>query len=236
MVSRTATDRCSSIGYLALLFAVAEWGERRSHLSHPRPAGARTSTLALGVYCTTWTFYGAVGTAVRDGWAYVPIYLGPALVFLFALPFMERLVNVVRARNITSISDLLSSRFGRSRSLAALVTVIALTAAIPYLALQYKGVSASIGVLTNAPAGPAVPWFRDIALGVALTMALFAVLFGTRRVSATEHHEGLMLAIAFESVVKVLAFVGVGVWAWLRLEPGGVRIPAAFAPARGCRA
>ncbi len=222
-----------AFGYLALLFAVAEWGERRR--LYPTHARWRPHiyALALGVYCTTWTFYGAVGTAVRDGWAYVPIYLGPALVFLFALPFMERLITVARARNITSISDLLSSRFGRSRSLAALVTVIALTAAIPYLALQYKGVSASIGVLTNAPAGPAVPWFRDIALGVALTMALFAVLFGTRRVSATEHHEGLMLAIAFESVVKVLAFVGVGVWAWLRLEPGGVRIPQAFASGEG---
>jgi PAS domain S-box-containing protein len=222
-----------AFGYLALLFAVAEWGERRR--IYPTHARWRPHVyaLALGVYCTTWTFYGAVGTAVRDGWAYVPIYLGPALVFLFALPFLERLVNVARARNITSISDLLSSRFGRSRSLAALVTVIALTAAIPYLALQYKGVSASIGVLTNAPAGPAVPWFRDIALGVALTMALFAVLFGTRRVSATEHHEGLMLAIAFESVVKVLAFVGVGAWAWLRLEPGGVHIPQAFASGEG---
>ena len=222
-----------AFGYLALLFAVAEWGERRR--IYPTHARWRPHVyaLALGVYCTTWTFYGAVGTAVRDGWAYVPIYLGPALVFLFALPFMERLITVARARNITSISDLLSSRFGRSRSLAALVTVIALTAAIPYLALQYKGVSASIGVLTNAPAGPAVPWFRDIALGVALTMALFAVLFGTRRVSATEHHEGLMLAIAFESVVKVLAFVGVGVWAWLRLEPGGVLIPQAFASGEG---
>jgi Na+/proline symporter/signal transduction histidine kinase/CheY-like chemotaxis protein len=222
-----------AFGYVALLFAVAEWGERRR--IYPTQARWRPHVyaLALGVYCTTWTFYGAVGTAAREGWAYVPIYLGPMLVFLFALPFLERLVSVARARNITSISDLLSSRFGRSRPLAVLVSVIALTAAIPYLALQYKGVSSSIAVLTNAPAGATVPWYRDIALGVALTMALFAVLFGTRRVSAAEHHQGLMLAIAFESLVKVLAFVGVGVWAWLRLEPGAVHLPQAFPQGEG---
>jgi PAS domain S-box-containing protein len=222
-----------AIGYLALLFAIAAWGDRRRFYPDSVRWRPHVYALALGVYCTTWTFFGAVGTAVRDGWSYVPIYLGPALVFLFALPFLERLVQVARSRNITSIPDLLSSRFGRSRSLAALVTVIALTAAIPYLALQYKAVAASIGVLTAAPAGAAVPWFRDVALGVALAMALFAVLFGTRRVSAAEHHEGLMLAIAFESVVKLLAFVGVGLWAWLQLEPGTARLPAPLAEGHG---
>jgi PAS domain S-box-containing protein len=206
-----------AIGYLLVLFAVAFYGERRS--VYPGYARLRPwiYSLALGVYCTTWTFFGAVGTAVRDGWSYVPIYLGPALVFLFAAPFLERLVAVVRAHNITSIADLISSRFGKSPALAALVATIALTAAIPYLALQYKAVGTSIDVLTGAT-GVHPAWYADTALWVALLMALFAILFGTRRLDATEHHEGVMLAIAFESLVKLLAFLAVGVFAMLHLD------------------
>ncbi len=206
-----------AIGYLLVLFAVAFYGERRS--VYPGHARLRPwiYSLALGVYCTTWTFFGAVGTAVRDGWAYVPIYLGPALVFLFAAPFLERLVAVVRAHNITSIADLISSRFGKSPALAALVATIALTAAIPYLALQYKAVGTSIDVLTGA-SGVHPAWYADTALWVALLMALFAILFGTRRLDATEHHEGVMLAIAFESLVKLLAFLAVGIFAMLHLD------------------
>ena len=126
-------------GYLLVLFAVAFYGERRS--VYPGVARLRPwiYSLALGVYCTTWTFFGAVGTAVRDGWTYVPIYLGPALVFLFATPFLERIVAVVRAHNITSIADLISSRFGKSPALAALVAIIALTLMISVPASMLVG-------------------------------------------------------------------------------------------------
>jgi PAS domain S-box-containing protein len=205
-----------AIAYLGLLFAVAFYGERKS--IYPSRARLRPYiyALSLGVYCTSWTFFGAVGTAVRDGWSYLPIYLGPAIVFLFATPFLARLVAVARAHNITSIGDFVSSRFGKSPALAALVTVIALTAAVPYLALQYKAVGTSIDVLTGADGSHTV-WYADAALWVALLMAIFAALFGTRRLDATEHHEGVMLAIAFESVVKLLAFVAVGVFALLHL-------------------
>jgi Na+/proline symporter/PAS domain-containing protein len=206
-----------AVAYLGLLFAVAFVGERRS--IYPGRARWRpyVYSLALGVYCTTWTFFGAVGTAVRDGWSYLPIYLGPALVFLLGMPFLVRLVSVARAHNVTSIADFVSSRFGKSPSLAALVAVIALTAAVPYLSLQYKAVGAGIDVLTGSD-GTHPVWYADTALWVALLMALFAVLFGTRRLDATEHHEGVMVAIAFESVVKLLAFVAVGVFALLHLD------------------
>jgi PAS domain S-box-containing protein len=207
-----------AIAYLGLLFAVAFFGERQS--VYPGRARLRPYiySLALGVYCTTWTFFGAVGTAVREGWAYLPIYLGPVLVFVFAAPFLQRLVAIARANNTTSIADFVSARFGKSPALAALVATIALTAAVPYLALQYKAVATSIDVLTGS-AGRHPAWFADTALWVALLMALFAILFGTRRLDATEHHEGVMLAIAFESVVKLLAFVAVGVFAVLHLGP-----------------
>ena len=202
-----------AVGYLAVLFAIAFYGDQRR--IYPLNARLRPIiySLALGVYCTTWTFFGAVGSAVRDGWAYLPIYLGPALLFVLAAPKLARLVEVAQARNVTSIADLLSSRFGKSRSLAALVTVLALMAAVPYLALQYKAVAASVEVLTGG-AGASTGWHGDTALAVALLMALFAALFGTRRVAASGHHEGLMLAIAFESLVKLFAFVAVGLYAW----------------------
>jgi PAS domain S-box-containing protein len=206
-----------AIAYLGLLFGIAFYGERKSIYPSRTRLRPYIYALALGVYCTTWTFFGAVGTAVRDGWSYLPIYLGPALVFLLGMPFLSRLVSVARAHNITSIGDFVSSRFGKSPALAALVTIIALTAAIPYLSLQYKAVGTSIDVLTGSSAShPA--WFADPAFGVAILMAIFAALFGTRQIDATEHHEGVMLAIAFESVVKLLAFVAVGVFALLHLD------------------
>jgi Na+/proline symporter/signal transduction histidine kinase len=206
-----------ALTYLGCLFGIAFYGERQRTYPNQRRLRPFIYSLALGVYCTSWTFFGAVGSAVRDGWGYLPIYLGPALVFLFALPFMERLARIGRAHRVSSIADFIASRFGKSRALAVLVTVIALSAAIPYIALQYKAVAASVDVLTAATARH-VPWYRDTALAVALMMALFAVLFGARRVDATRHREGLMLAIAFESVLKLLAFVAVGVFACLHLR------------------
>ena len=219
-----------AVAYLGFLFAIAFYGDRRSIYPNHRRLRPYIYGLALGVYCTSWTFYGAVGTAVREGWGYLPIYVGPALVYLFALPFLERLVEVGRAHKVGSIADFIASRFGKSRSLAVLVTVIAVTAAIPYLALQYKAVAASIAALTTVTLGPA-PWYRDSALAVALLMALFAVLFGARRVDATLHHEGLMLAIAFESLLKLMAFVAVGLYAWLELKGRPFELPAGLTSA-----
>ncbi|HMD58753.1 MAG TPA: PAS-domain containing protein, partial [Steroidobacteraceae bacterium] len=219
-----------AVAYLGSLFAIAFYGDRHSVYPNRRRLRPYIYGLALGVYCTSWTFYGAVGTAVRDGWGYLTIYLGPSLVFLFALPFLERLVETGRANRVTSIADFIASRFGKSRALAALVTIIAFTAAIPYLALQYKAVSASVSALTTAAAGPA-PWFRDAALAVALLMALFAVLFGARRVDASEHHEGLMLAIAFESLLKLLAFVAIGLFAVLKMRGHPFVLPARMSTA-----
>jgi len=219
-----------AFAYIGCLFGIAFYGDRRRIYPNHRRLRPFIYALALGVYCTSWTFFGAVGSAVREGWSYLPIYLGPALVFLFALPLMERLVEIGRAQKVGSIADFMASRFGKSRSIAVLVTVIAFSAAIPYIALQYKAVAASIDVLTTVVAGP-VPWYRDKALVVAMIMSLFAVLFGARRVDATRHREGLMLAIAFESLLKVLAFVAVGTFACLHLRGRPWALPAQLASA-----
>jgi hypothetical protein len=215
-----------AVAYLVFLFAIAFYGDRSRIYPMRQRLRPYIYGLALGVYCTSWTFYGAVGTASREGWAYLPIYIGPSLVFLFALPFLERLVEVGRAHKVGSIADFIASRFGKSRPLAVLVTLIAFMAAIPYLALQYKAVAASISALTAAVVAVPAPWYRDSALAVALLMALFAVLFGARRVDATQHHEGLMLAIAFESLLKLMAFVAVGLYAWLQLRGRPIALPA----------
>ena len=120
-----------ALTYLGCLFGIAFYGERQRTYPNQRRLRPFIYSLALGVYCTSWTFFGAVGSAVRDGWGYLPIYLGPALVFLFALPFMERLARIGRAHKVSSIADFIASRFGKSRALAVLVTLIALSAAIP---------------------------------------------------------------------------------------------------------
>ncbi|MCL7714750.1 hybrid sensor histidine kinase/response regulator [Stenotrophomonas mori] len=211
-----------SLGYAALLFGVAWWGDRRP-LYPDRPwLRPVVYSLALAVYCSSWTFYGAVGTAVRYGIGYLPIYLGPLLLLLFGWRIIERLALIARSENVVSIADFISSRYGRSRRLAALVALIALIGVVPYLALQYKAVAMSLQVLTGDAGGGGV--LRDPALYVALLMALFATLFGTRQVDATEHHHGMMLAIALESMIKLLAIVALGVFAYVWLADRGTTV------------
>ena len=204
-----------SLGYAALLFGVAWYGDRRALYTDRPWLRSAVYSLALAVYCSSWTFYGAVGTAVRQGVGYLPIYIGPLLLLLFGWRILERLALIAQSQNTVSIADFIASRYGRSQRLAAMVALIALVAAVPYLALQYKAVAISLGVL-GGPDGPVTP-FGEPAFYVAALMALFAILFGTRTVDATEHRPGMMLAVALESLVKLVALVAVGVFAvaWL---------------------
>ncbi|WP_350016305.1 PAS domain-containing hybrid sensor histidine kinase/response regulator [Rhodanobacter sp. IGA1.0] len=205
-----------SLLYVGLLFVVAYAGDRRP--LYPRQPRLRpiVYSLALAVYCSSWTFYGAVGTAARDGLAYLPIYLGPILLYVFGFGLLRRLVQVVRQRNITSIADFIGARFGKSHGLAALVAVIAVIAVVPYIALQFKAVAMSYGVLGGAAFGAVKAGGIDSAMWCAVLLALFAILFGTRSIDATEHHHGLMLAIALESLIKLLAFVALAGYALWR--------------------
>lgn len=200
-----------SIGYLAVLFAIAWVGDKRglTRSGRERPL---VYALALCVYCTSWTFYGAVGTAVNGGLAYVPIYLGPILVFLFATGLLRRIIIITRRYSITSIADFIASRFGKARSLAVLVTVIAVVGTVPYIALQLKAVSMSYALVAIPDDTPFFPML-DTAFYTAVILAIFAVLFGTRQLDASEHRQGMMLAVAFESLVKLAAFTAVGLYA-----------------------
>ncbi|THJ34887.1 hybrid sensor histidine kinase/response regulator [Lampropedia aestuarii] len=208
-----------SLLYAGTLFTVAWLGDRHADILQRPKVRPIIYSLALAVYCSSWTFYGAVGTAARYGLGYLPIYLGPLLMYLFGWRMIERLALIARNHNTVSLADFVASRFGRSQRLAALITLIALVAAVPYLALQYKAVVSSLAILADIDISPST--WGDPAFYVAAIMALFAILFGTRQVNATEHRPGLMLAVALESIVKLVALVAVGIFAllWLSERP-----------------
>ena len=222
-----------SLAYVGLLFAVAWWGDRLAPGGGRLPGQPLIYSLSLAVYCTSWTFYGAVGQAAASGWDVLAVYLGPMLMFIVFGGFLIRMVRVAKEQNITSISDFLASRFGKTRRLAALVTAVAVIGVVPYIALQLKAVVMGFELLTADPAagfvlpeGPA-PLLRDTALVVALVLALFSVLFGTRSLAATDQHPGLMLAVALESVVKLVAFLAVGIFVTWSMFDGPAALQAA---------
>jgi Na+/proline symporter/CheY-like chemotaxis protein len=198
-----------ALAYLALLFLIAWYGDWRARARPPGRAPL-VYPLSIAVYCTSWTFYGAVGQATRDGFDYLAIYVGPILVFGLGWPLIARMVRVARAENVVSISDFIAARYGKSRALAVLVTLTAVIGLLPYFALQLKAITISFEALTAGPDGAPGHLPGGTTLAVAAAMAVFAVLFGVRSLNASEHHRGLVLAIATESLVKLAAALAVG--------------------------
>ncbi|MEX1221166.1 MAG: PAS-domain containing protein [Idiomarina sp.] len=202
----------ASLAYIALLFMVAHWGDKSRSWANRASYHPLVYALSLAIYCTSWTYYGMIGSANTDGWAFFPILLGPMLLFLFGLPMVEKLVSVSKQQNITSVADFIASRYGKRQRLALFVTLIAALATIPYIALQLKAVGSSFVVLTSSSS--ALAEFSINEMAAALIMAVFAMLFGTRHIEVTEYRNGMILAIAFESLVKLLALVMAAVFAW----------------------
>ncbi len=204
-----------AIGYLGLLFAIASWGDRQAE-KRPRGAGRPfIYALSLGVYCTSWTFFGSVGLAAKSGLDFLPIYIGPIIMIAVGWPLIRRIAQLSKAQNITSIADFIAARYGKNQGLGALVAIIAVLGVLPYISLQLKAVSTSLETLladssTLSSSLLNVPVLSDLALIVTITMAVFTILFGTRHIDATEHQDGLMAAIATESVVKLVSFLIVG--------------------------
>ncbi|MGA8592018.1 MAG: hybrid sensor histidine kinase/response regulator, partial [Pseudolabrys sp.] len=204
-----------ALAYIGLLFLIASYGDRTRGLGRSGRTGALIYPLSLAIYCTSWTFFGSVGLASRTGFDFLTIYVGPALMIGLFSPLLIRIVRLAKAHNITSIADFIAARYGKGQAVAATVALIAIVGTIPYIALQLKAVSSSLEtILAHVAAGhdASRPLFGDIALFVALSMATFAVLFGTRYIDATEHQDGLMLAVAAESIVKLVAFLAVGIF------------------------
>ncbi|MBL8702009.1 MAG: histidine kinase [Alphaproteobacteria bacterium] len=215
-----------ALGYLCLLFAIATWGDRRADLGRSVVANPTIYALSMAVYCTAWTFYGSVGRAAANGIDFVAIYIGPTLVAVLWWHVTRKMLRISKANRITSIADFVASRYGKSPLLGGLVAVIALVVIAPYIALQLKAVSASVEALRDGPGAAAmsavqrVDALGDTALFVAALMAAFAILYGTRHIDATERHEGMVAAIAFESIVKLVAFLAVGLYVCFALFAG----------------
>ncbi|TPI30043.1 response regulator [Mesorhizobium sp. B3-2-1] len=202
-----------AIAYVTLLFAIASLGDRRSAISGPGRARPFIYALSLAIYCTSWTFFGSVGLSSERGLEFLGIYTGPVLVFVFGFPLLNRIVRLAKTEKITSVADFLGARYGKSFTVAAIATLIATIGAVPYIALQLKAISGSVSLMVEHYTGspPSFdPFVSDISLVVAMLLALFAVLFGTRHADATEHQDGLVLAVAVETVVKLAAFLAIG--------------------------
>ncbi|WP_277589408.1 PAS domain-containing hybrid sensor histidine kinase/response regulator [Pseudomonas chlororaphis] len=208
-----------ALAYMAIMFAIAFYGDRRSAPLPPR-VRAWVYSLSLAVYCTSWTFFGAVGQAAEQLWSFLPIYLGPILLLVLAPWVLQKMVMISKQENITSIADFIAARYGKSQTLAVVVALICLVGVLPYIALQLKGIVLGVDLLIGAGADTMGTRAQDTALIVSLILALFTIVFGTRNLDATEHHRGMVLAIAFESLVKLLAFLAVGAFVTYGLYDG----------------
>jgi Na+/proline symporter/signal transduction histidine kinase len=208
----------TSFAYLGLLFAIAYVADQRADAGRPILARGYIYSLSLAVYATAWTFYGSVGRAASDGVGFLPIYIGPTLMIALWWIVMRKILRISKQNRITSLADFIASRYGKSALLGGIVTVIAVIGILPYISLQLKAVSTSYSILVQYPeivlpaqlADEAIR--QDTALWVALILAAFTIAFGTRHLDAAEHHQGMVAAIAFESLVKLLAFLAVGIF------------------------
>jgi Na+/proline symporter/signal transduction histidine kinase len=215
----------ASFAYLGLLFTIAFFGDKRADAGASVINSPYIYALSLAVYATTWTFYGSVGRAAVNGVGFLPIYLGPTLMAALWWIVLRKIIRISKANRITSIADFVAARYGKSALLGALVTLVAVVGVVPYIALQLKAVSASFTVLTHYPEivnprGQAGPWWSDTTLYIALLLAAFTIVFGTRHLDAAERHEGMVAAIAFESLVKLAAFLAVGIFVTFGMYDG----------------
>ncbi|MGE5524293.1 MAG: ATP-binding protein [Rhodospirillaceae bacterium] len=208
----------ASFAYVGLLFAIARYGDKRADARRSIIANPYIYALSLAVYCTSWTFYGSVGRAASTGTGFLPIYLGPTLMAALWWYVLAKIIRISKANRLTSIADFVASRYGKSQLLGGLVTIIAIIGVVPYIALQLKAISVSFSIILKYPEvimpdKQGAPLFiGDNTFYIAMLLAAFTILFGTRHLDATERHEGLVAAVAFESLVKLVAFIAVGIY------------------------
>lgn len=205
----------TTIVYIGVLFAVARYGD--SHKWRNRGNTSRPFIYALGmaIFCTTWTIFGSVGFAASSGINFIAIYLGPILMITVGYSLFQRVIVLSKTQRITSVADFIGARYGKSAVVGGVAATIAVVGTVPYIALQLKAISDSVSTLFSHYSGDlpsTTPFLGDITLVIALILAIFAILFGTRHADATEHQHGMMLAVAMESVVKLISFLAVGIF------------------------
>jgi Na+/proline symporter/nitrogen-specific signal transduction histidine kinase len=215
-----------SFGYVGLLFVIAYYGDKRADAGRSIISNPYIYALSLAVYCTAWTFYGSVGLATQSGLSFLTIYIGPTLMAMLGWLVLRKIIRISKVHRITSIADFIASRYGKSPTLGGVVTIIAVAGVIPYIAVQIKAISTTFFLINQYPeisvtantAG--IPVLGDTAFYVALMLAVFAIFFGTRHLDAAERHEGLVAAITFESIIKLFAFLAVGLFVTYGLYNG----------------
>ncbi|AHJ97544.1 sensor histidine kinase [Hymenobacter swuensis] len=206
-----------SFGYLVLLFGVAYAAERRSAARRSLVSNPYVYALSMAVYCTAWTYYGSVGRAAHFGLEFIGIYLGPTLMAPVTWLVLRKIIRICRSQRLTSIADFISARYGKSAGLGALVTVVCVLGVVPYISLQIKAIAASFDILTRDVASLNLP-VQDAAAAAGsafyttVALAFFTIIFGVRSIEATERHEGMVLAVALESLVKLVAFLAAGLF------------------------
>lgn len=209
----------SSFGYLAILFAIAYFAEKKTATGTSFLRNPYIYSLSLAVYCTAWTYYGSVGRAASNGLEFLTVYIGPTMFTPLWWIVLRKIIRICKIQRISTIADFISSRYGKNIALGGFVTLLSVLALIPYISIQIKAISNSFDILwygtTNLSSilpTHAVQVWKDTALYITILLAIFSIFFGTREVEATERHEGLVTAIAFESIVKLLAFFAVGIF------------------------
>ncbi len=215
-----------SFAYIGLLFAIAYYADKRAEVGRSVIANPWIYSLSLAVYATAWTFYGSVGRAASDGVGFLPIYIGPTLMIVLWWFVVRKMIRIAKLNRITSLADFVASRYGRSALVGGIVTVIAVIGILPYISLQLKAVSNSFQILLQYPEivmpqrTGSLAVMQDTAFYIALFLALFTIAFGTRHLDAAERHEGMVAAIAFESIVKLVAFLAVGIFVTFAMYDG----------------
>lgn len=213
-----------SFGYLALLFGIAFWAERFGRQGKSMVANPYVYALSLAVYCTAWTYYGSVGRAAQGGMQFLAVYTGASLMIPLFWTVLRKIIRVSKVQRLSTIADFISGRYGKNISLGILVTVVSLFGIIPYISIQLKAISSSFAVLTGTDLGLQQGIGQDTALYIAIGLAAFTILFGTRTIETTERHEGMVTAIAVESIIKLVAFLSIGLFVTFSLFDGPAAI------------
>jgi Na+/proline symporter/signal transduction histidine kinase len=194
--------------YVSILFYIAHWAEKRSHSKWTN--NPYIYSLSLAVYCTAWTYYGSIGVAADSGLSYLTIYLGPIIIIPTWMIILKRIIRISRVNKISSIADFISLRYGNSRFLGALVTLICVFGVLPYIALQLKSISDTFNIVTKTQSSANI--FSDTTTYVCVALALFASYYGTRYVDASEKRRGIVTAVAMESILKLVFFLIIGIY------------------------
>lgn len=204
----------SALFYLGVLFAVAYYAEYRLKKKTSIINNGYVYALSMAVYCTAWTYYGSVGYAASNGIEFLSIYLGPTLAATLFIPVLHKIIRICKSQRINSIADLISTRYGKNFSIAVVVTILCVVGIIPYIALQIKAISSSMHTLTQGSDHevPLANFLKDDSFYITVILTVFIILFGTRSIDASEKHEGLVAAIAFESIIKLVALITAGIF------------------------